>query len=77
VKIQSNQGKTELSCIVYGDVVMYKGFHCIVVDGPFDHNARKLPIVRLTDGKLLEVLKDEKMYVYDNATLNVSGESVT
>ncbi len=69
MQIKTLVGKQRLTTIDYGKVVMYKGFHCIVVNGPFNASAKDLPIVRLNDGKLLAVSKDEELHVVTDVYL--------
>ena len=74
MRINTNQNKEALESIDYGSVVMYKSFHCIVVNGPFIATAPELPIVRLNDGKLLSVPKKEKLSVVVDAYLSTKVE---
>lgn len=69
MQIKTMVGKKKLESIDYGSIVMYKAFHCIVVNGPFNNEATKLPIVRLTDGKLLTVPKKEELHVVKDVYL--------
>ncbi len=69
MKIKTTLGKERLESIAFGEVVMYKAFHCIVVEGPFNHDAVQLPIVRLSDGKLLSVPKKEELHIVKDVYL--------
>jgi len=69
MQIKTIVGKVKLESVDYGSVVMFKGFHCIVVNGPFNASAKDLPIVRLSDGKLLSVPKREELHVITNVYL--------
>ena len=69
MKISTTLGKERLEAIEYGSVVMYKAFHCIVVNGPFNNSATELPIVRLSDGKLFSVPKREELHVVNDVYL--------
>ena len=69
MQIKTTLSKKRLESIEYGAIVMHKAFHCIVVNGPFNNEATKLPIVRLTDGKLITVPKKEELHVIENVYL--------
>jgi len=70
MRINANQNKERLEAIDYGSVVMLKGFHCIVVNGPFNAHATDLPLVRLHDGKLIQAKKDELLTIVKDAYLS-------
>jgi hypothetical protein len=70
MRINTNQNKVALESIDYGSVVIYDSFHCIVVNGPFNKDARELPLVRLNDGKLLSAGKRQLLTVVGDAYLS-------
>ncbi len=70
MQIKTTLSKKRLESIEYGAIVMHKAFHCIVVNGPFNSEVdAKLPIVRLTDGKLITLPKKEELHVIENVYL--------